>query len=89
MKKGNNEGSIKKNMNELEEIDEDDDNFCMTNLVEGAVKTPKGVQRDTDTSEYMGETAPAQRYSDTGIHGIRSSNNAQRICICYALRNLC
>ena len=35
---------IKKNMNELEEIDEDDDNFCMTNLVEGAVKTPKGYR---------------------------------------------
>ena len=44
MKKGNNEGSIKKNIHELEEIDEDDENFSMTNLVEGAVKTPKGYR---------------------------------------------
>lgn len=35
---------IKKNLNELEEIDDDDENTCLTNLIEGAVKTPKGFR---------------------------------------------
>lgn len=35
---------IKKNLNELEEIDDDGENTCLTNLIEGAVKTPKGFR---------------------------------------------
>ena len=35
---------IKKNLNELEEIDEDDEHTCSTTLIEGNVKTPKGYR---------------------------------------------
>lgn len=35
---------IKKNLNELEEIDEDYETTCSTTLIEGNVKTPKGYR---------------------------------------------